>query len=333
MRLIPLSKYRVGCAAGALVFAVISLAGPQAGGATAAVPQLRVALIAPSARNDHAFTQSMYAALTSLKHGSHFKLTVSENQFVVEEAAQLMRTYAADGYSLIVVHGSQYGDALREIAREYPKVSFAWGTSSTTLGLPNVYAYSAASNQGGYVQGYLAALVSKSKVIGEIGPVDVGDAKLYLDGFRAGALAAVPNAVVHAGYTGSFSDPSLMAKRADEYVKARADVLTGSSQAVVGAIAVCEDRDVAWFGTQWSQTALAPTQVVSSQVYDWTVVLKRILSRVRAGRLGGATYTITLKNGGEKIEFNPQYKLPAAVRAASQERISAIENGTVHVPR
>jgi basic membrane protein A len=315
-----------------LLLAIAGAAGLPAGSGAAAGP-LRVALIAPSARNDHAFTQSMYAALRSMARAYGFKLSVSENQFVVADAAQLIRGYAANGYGLIVVHGSQYGDALRKIAREYPRVSFAWGTSSTTLGLPNVYAYSAAANQGGYVQGYLAALLSSTKVIGEIGPVEVGDAKLYLDGFRAGARAAVRDVVVHSAYTGSFSDPSLMASRAHDYVEARADVLTGSSQAVLGAIAVCKDRNVAWFGTQSSQTDLAPMQVVSSQVYDWRVVLKKILTGVRAGRVGGAAYTITLKNGGEKIEFNPRYALQPGLRAAAQKQIAAIERGTVHVRR
>ena len=51
-------------------------------------------------------------------------------------------------------------------------------------------------------------------MLGEIGPIATGDAKLYVDGFKAGALAAITNATVHVSYTGSFSDPSLMSKQA-----------------------------------------------------------------------------------------------------------------------
>jgi basic membrane protein A len=275
----------------------------------------------------------MYAALRRLEPRYHFNLAVSENQFVVGEAGRLMRQYAQAGYGLIIAHGSQYGEAVRHLAAEYPGVSFAWGTATTNFGLRNVYAYSAASNQGGYVQGYMAALLSRTKVIGGIGPVQAGDAKLYIDGFKAGALAADPKVVVHAGYTGSFSDPSLMAARAEKYVKAHADMLTGSSQAVVGAIAVCRDRDVGWFATQWSQAPLAPGHVVSSQVYDWRVVLRKILNGVHGGRLGGATYSIRLKNGGEKIAFNPHYPLPKAVRSAATKIIARIKNGTITVPK
>ena len=127
-----------------------------------------------------------------LKSKYHFKLSVSENQFVVADAANIIRQYASQGYNLIIAHGSQYGSTIQQLAPQFPKVSFAWGTASSTFSQPNVYAYQATSNQGGYVQGYMAALLSKTKVIGEIGPIAVGDAKLYVDGFKAGALAATP---------------------------------------------------------------------------------------------------------------------------------------------
>ena len=321
-------------AAAALLAAMLLSAGltGSAAGTTRALPTLKVALVAPSAHNDLAFTQSMYAALKTLQAQYHFKLSVSENQFVVSDAANIIRQYAAQGYNLIIAHGSQYGGTIQQLAPKYPKVSFAWGTASSTFGLPNVYAYQAASNQGGYVQGFMASLLSKSHVIGEIGPIAVGDAKLYVDGFKAGAMAANPESDVVVSYTGSFSDPSLMSKQATVYLAQKADVLTGSSQSVVGAITVARTANVAWFGTQWTQASLAPQQVVSSQVYDWTGIVSKMLNGVQTGKLGGASYTINLKNGGEKIQLNPGYKLPATVKTQMQKVIAGIENGSIKVP-
>lgn len=311
------------------VFALPAAAAPTA--RTAAT--MRVALIAPSAHNDLAFTQSMYAALQHLKAKYHFKLSVSENQFVVADAANIMRQYAAEGYNLIIAHGSQYGGTIQQLAPNYPKVSFAWGTASSTFNLPNVYAYQANSNEGGYVQGYMAALLSKTKVIGEIGPIAVGDAKLYVDGFKAGALAAVPKATVRVSYTGSFSDTGLMSKQATNYLAAKVDVLTGSSQSVVGAITVAKAQNIPWFGTQWTQVSLAPKQVVSSQIYDWNGTLNKIFTGLKAGKLGGGSYTLSLKNGGEKIAFNPKFELPGTVRAAAQKVIAGIKKGSIKVPK
>jgi basic membrane lipoprotein Med (substrate-binding protein (PBP1-ABC) superfamily) len=320
----------------AVVMAFLVASGTLAGAATTSksvTPQLKVALIAPSAHNDLAFTQSMYSALKSLQTKYNFKLSVSENQFVVDDAANVMRQYAAQGYNLIIAHGSQYGGTIQQLAAKYPKVSFAWGTAASTFGLPNVYAYQAASNQGGYVQGYLGELISKTKVIGVIGPIAVGDSKLYVDGFQAGAMAANPDTAVHVSYTGSFSDPSLMSKQATQYLAQKADVLTGSSQSVVGAITVAKQNNVAWFGTQWSQASLAPKQVVSSQVYVWNGMLTNVLNGIQAGKLGGSSYTINLKNGGEKIQYNPGYALSASVKASVQKVITGIQNGSIKVPK
>jgi basic membrane lipoprotein Med (substrate-binding protein (PBP1-ABC) superfamily) len=314
-----------------------TLASAGSSTTTPAMMTLKVALIAPSATNDLAFTQSMYSALESLKSSDHLQIAVSANEFVVSDAANIMRQYAQEGYNLIIAHGSQYGSTVEQLAPQFPKVSFAWGTAGATFGLPNVFAYEASSNEGGYVQGYMAAMISKSKKLGIIGPIAVGDAKLYVDGFQAGAAAAA--AANHFSvsdtpvYTGSFSDDSLMATAAKTFVSDGADVLTGSSQSVVGAIGVVSADKLAWFSTQWSQATLAPHNVVSSQVYNWVPVLTQIITAIRSGKLGGATYVIGLGNGGEKIVFNPGYPLPAAVKAQATKLITAITDGTITVPQ
>jgi basic membrane lipoprotein Med (substrate-binding protein (PBP1-ABC) superfamily) len=292
----------------------------------------KVALITPSLRNDLAFSQSMYAAVQSLAGPMHLTVSVSDNLFNVTDAGNAMRQYASEGYNLIIAHGSQYGGTVQQLAPQFPKTSFAWGTAGVTFGLKNVFAYQASSQEGGYVEGYMAAKLSKTKVLGVIGPIDVGDAHLYVTGFKAGALAADPKATVHVSFTGSFSDDTLMATAAKSYVSEHADVLTGSSQSVVGAIGVAKHDNVAWFGTQWDQSSLAPSQVVACQVYDWTGVLRQMITAIRGGVLGGATYTITLGNAGEKIVYNPSYSLPASVKAAAQAVIAKINNGTITPP-
>ncbi len=57
-----------------------------------------------------------------------------------------------------------------------------------------------------------------------------------------------------------------------------------------------------------------------------------MITAIRGGVLGGATYTITLGNGGEKIVYNPSYPLPASVKTAGNKVISKIINGTITPP-
>jgi basic membrane protein A and related proteins len=336
--LLPRSAVLVLSAAVALAAAACGSSSPgtstssSSSSSSASASTLKVALIEPSLRNDMAFSQSMYAALQSLAGPMHLKVSVSDNLFNVTDAGNAMRQYASEGYNLIIAHGSQYGGTVQQLAPQFPKTSFAWGTAGVTYGLKNVFAYQANSQEGGYVQGYMAGLLSKTKTIGIIGPIDVGDAHLYVVGFKAGALAADSKATVHASFTGSFSDDTLMATAATSYASEHADVLTGSSQSVVGAIGVAKHDNLSWFGTQWNQSSLAPSEVVASQVYDWTGVLRQMITAIRGGVLGGATYTITLGNGGEKIAFNTSYPLPASVRAAASTVISKIISGSVTPP-
>ena len=87
---------------------------------SAAATTLKVALVAPSAVNDLAFTQSMVEALNSLKGKYNLEIAVSDNQFVVATAANVIQTYATQGFNLIIAHGSQYGSTIQQLAPKFP---------------------------------------------------------------------------------------------------------------------------------------------------------------------------------------------------------------------
>ena len=140
-------------------------------------------------------------------------------ELFVDDAAVALREWASSGdYDLVIAHGSQFGSVIEELAPEFPDVSFAWGTDVNTFDLPNVFAYTVAADQGGYVNGTLAALMSKSGILGVIGPIEVGDAKAYVDGFAAGAKATKPDITVNITYTGDFGNVQLATEAANALV-------------------------------------------------------------------------------------------------------------------
>jgi basic membrane lipoprotein Med (substrate-binding protein (PBP1-ABC) superfamily) len=295
----------------------------------------RVAVVMPSAINDLAFSQSMYDALISVQEEmggpEAFEIVYSENMFVVDDAAAAIRDYASQGFDLVIGHGSQYGSSLQEIAPDFPETSFAWGTTLDTFGQPNIFAYEAASQEGGYVNGVLAATLSTSKVIGIVGPIETGDAKLYVDGFKAGVAATSPEVQVNVNYIGSFSDVALASEAATTHISAGADVLTGTAQMVVGAIGKAEEAGALWFGTQSNQTSLAPSIVVASQVYHWEVMLKEMIGLIQEGTLGGQSFTANLANGGEVVELNAEYALPDDAKALAESTVQGIIDGTITI--
>jgi basic membrane lipoprotein Med (substrate-binding protein (PBP1-ABC) superfamily) len=267
----------------------------------------RVAVVAPSATNDLAFSQSMHDALAAIQADmgeDAFQFDFQDGTFIVDDAAVALREWAASGdYDLVIAHGSQFGSVVEELAAEFPEVSFAWGTDVNTFGMGNVYAYTAAADQGGFVNGVMAGLMTESGVIGVVGPIEVGDAKLYVDGFVAGVAATNPDVTVNVVYIQSFSDVPLATEAAETHIANGADILTGTAQMVVGPIAIAIENGARWFGTQASQAELSQGVGVAFQVYKWDVVLADIIANINAGVLGGESYTLTLANGGLVMEF------------------------------
>lgn len=319
---------------------VAGLAGVVfAGGGQEAAPAvddgaLRIAVVMPSATNDMAFSQSMWTALQTIQAEmggrSALQLSYSENMFVVPDAAGALRDYASQGYDIVIGHGSQYGSSIQDIAPDFPNTVFAWGTDVNTFGLENVYAYTAAAEQGGYVNGVLAAMMTRSGQVGVTGPVEVGDAKTYIDGFVNGVNQTDSSVRVSQSWTGSFSDVAAMTAAATTHIANGADALTGSSQSVVGSVGVARESDgVLWFGTQADQTDLAPELVVASQIYDWTGMLREIIANRQAGRMGGESYILTFANDGLKMAFNPNIDIPADAMEAALAAIEDIKAGRI----
>ena len=171
-------------------------------------------------------------------------------------------------------------------------------------------------------------MLSTADIIGVVGPVEAGDAKLYIDGFVAGVMATKPEAVVNISYTGSFGDTALAAEAANTHIKAGADVLTGSAQQVVGAIGIAAENGVFWLGTQSDQTPLAPEFVVANQIYDWKATVKDMIDLHNSGTLGNKVYVLTLTDGLE-LALSDNAALTDEIRAAADAAIAGIESGEI----
>lgn len=298
---------------------------------TGAQKPFRVALVVPLAINDMALDQSMYDSLLRLQDErgglGNFEIAYTEGMYAVDNATTKLREYASQGYDLVIAHGFQYGVAIQDIAPEFPNTSFAWGTGADTFGMPNVFAYQAASQEGGYVNGVIAATMSDSGILGVIGPIEIGDSKSYIDGFIAGAKSVNPNIILDVSYIGSFSDLGLSAETARTQIADGADALTGTSQMAAGAIDVAKANNVFWFGTQSNQIALAPNSVVSIQEYHWEVILGEMVNLITGGVLGGQTFEINLANGGEVMQYNSNFAIPSI----ANESVQGIIDGSITI--
>lgn len=296
--------------------------------------KIKIALVLPSTVDDMAWAQSMYEAVKKMQSESKggIELAISERMGKPVEAGAAIRQYASQGFDIIIAHGAQYQSVVKEIAPEFPKITFAYGTGFQTG--PNIFAYDPQAQEGAYVMGVLAAKMSKSKIVAIVGPVEAGDAIKYNKGFQLGVAAAGGDVKTRIAYTGSFNDIVKAGEIAKTHMDAGADFLTGSSQQAVGAIkAVAGKPGIYWLSTDMDQSKVAPDAVLASQVYNWEKVLTKILDLRKSGTLGGQHLTLSFADGMLELKYNPKLeaKIPAEAKAAVEKAKKDIAAGIVKI--
>lgn len=306
--------------------AVFASGASEASGAEAD-GQYKVALIIENTIDDRGWCQSMHdgilGAMEALPGKIHYEY--SERMTTVD-AESIARQYIADGFDLIIAHGSQYRNMVSDLAAEFPDVSFAFGTSSDIIA-DNVFTYMPESEETGYLSGLIAGLLTKTDNIGLVGPVDSGDAARYNRGFILGVEAVNPDAAVNVAYTGSFSDYVRSAELATTQILAGADVLTGSSQQAIGAMRACaEYDDVLWVGQDIAQfeTPEGQAKCVAASAYNYTAVVVGLIESLDEGVTGGVCIPMNFNNGGFIFEYNSSLSdvVTDEIRAAVDEAIS-----------
>ncbi len=296
--------------------------------------KIRLALILPSTIDDMAWSQSMYEGVMAVQKTmgeDKMEVAVSERLGNPVDAGAAIRQYADQGYNIIIAHGSQYQNVLEEIAPDYPDVSFAYGTGYEAH--DNIFAYDPQAQEGAYLQGMIAGMMTKSNIIGVVGPVEAGDAIKYNYGFQQGVEAVNPDAEVRIAYTGSFGDIAKAAELAKAHMDAGADFLTGTAQQVVGAInAAKEHGGVYWLSNDMDQSSLAPETVLSAQVYHWEKVVQQIIDAHQKGE-GGKHIVLSFANGALELVYNPKLEnqIPQEVKDAVEAAKQKIIDGSLTV--
>ena len=115
---------------------------------------------------------------------------------------------------LIIMSEGNLGEKLLEIAPDYPDKKFVifdnpFDFEACPECKANVYAIQYAQNEGSYLVGYYAGLMSKSGIIGAVGGQDIPVIHDFMIGYTQGAVdAGVKEENVLIQYAASWSDPA-----------------------------------------------------------------------------------------------------------------------------
>lgn len=321
-----------------LLVAVALLLLPVLQAQAAPKAKVKVALIVESTVDDKGWCQAMHDAIGAVqkRHGAALVEYSYTEKMKPVDAGSAARQYAQKGYDIVVCHGAQYKNLVLEMAEEFPRTSFVFGTSAE-VGPRNVFTYMPQSEETGYLNGLIAGQVTKAGVVGLVGPVDGGDAARYNRGFVLGVKAVNAKADVKVAHTGSFGDFVKAGELAHTQVKAGADVLTGSAQQALGAlraVATYTDKPIWWVGQDVAQLSIPEgSRVVAASSYDYSAVIEALIAKRDAGVLGGENLPLNFANGGFVFQWNEKVGpvLTKEVRAKVEAALASLKAGKLPI--
>ncbi|OPH56613.1 BMP family ABC transporter substrate-binding protein [Paenibacillus ferrarius] len=247
-----------------------------------------------------------------------------------------LESLASSGkYDVIVLGTSQMTDIIKDVAKRYEKQKFIFFDEAIT-GLPNVYSMTYSQNEGSFMAGAFAALVTTStelkganpeKVIGFIGGMDIPIINDFKAGYEQGAKYVDPAISVVASYVGDFANaPKGKELALAQYNSQKVDIAFNvAGGAGLGLLEAGNSLGKYSIGVDSNQNGLYPGSVLTSMVKSIDNSVLRALTLFSQDRLGfGKNEVLGIKEGGVGLAKDDLYN--KNVPKAIQDKIMQIED-------
>ncbi len=244
--------------------------------------------------------------------------------------------------ALAVGVGFMLEDAVAAEARAHPEQHYMLidspilDSAGKTMALPNVASVTFREQEGSYLVGALAGLVTKTGQVAFVGGMQVPLIQRFEAGFRAGLAATNPAAAARLAveYTGSFDDSSAGKRVAQALYGRGVDVLFQAAGADgLGAIEAAKEAGKWIIGVDSDQSQLAPASVLTSMVKHVDYAVYLAARDVSAGKFDPGNRELGLAEGGiglapVRVDFPGRAEALARVESLRQ----AIVAGRISVP-
>jgi basic membrane protein A len=292
-------------------------------------------------RGDKSFNDAAYAGLERAQRDLGIEFTTLETGEGADREAAL-RQVAAGGSQLVFGVGFLFSDDIRRLAEEFPDVKFACVDYTVQEGEvlpPNLVALKFREEEGSYLVGALAGLLSQSKTVGFVGGMEIPLIKKFEAGYRAGVEKAAPGTrviVKYAGTTGSaFKDPTKGKELAlSEYQQGADIIFHASGSTGLGVFEAAREMKRLAIGVDSDQWDEAPGVVVTSMVKRVDNAVYDCIREVSAGNWSGGVQVFGLAEDGVGWVDDARNRnmIPDHVRAAVDTLEAQIISGAIAVP-
>ena len=333
---------------GLLVIGSIFLAACGAAG-TADDGTTKIVYVITGTLGDKSFIDSAHRGLTKAAEEfgyEYIALEAGSDPAKWEPAFQ--DTVQDSSVDYVIVGSNDLMEMLNEAAVDHPEKGFiifdnVVDFDDACAGCDNVYAVQYAQNEGSFVVGYYAGLMSETGMIGAVGGQELPVIEDFFVGYVQGAgIAGIPEENVLLQYAGAWNDPAKGKELALTMYQQGADIVfqvaggTGvgifqaAEEAGKWALGVDSDQAMIIEETDPDQAAV----ILTSMLKNVDNSLYRAFSLIESDELAwGTNELLGIAEGGVGVAYNKFFDeyTPDDVKAKILEVEEKVKNGEIEV--
>ena len=292
-------------------------------------------------RGDKSFNDAAYAGLERAKNELGVRFSTLETSEGSDREAQLRQLAEGDAKIVFAV-GFLFTDDVRALAKEFPDRKFGcidYTVDPKDTIPPNLVALKFREEEGSFLVGALAGLLTKTGKVGFVGGMEIPLIRKFQAGYVAGVKAVNPGAQVmvkYAGTTGAaFKDPTKGKELALAEYHGGADIIFHASGSTgLGVFEAARELKKLAIGVDSDQYDEAPGVVLTSMVKRVDTAVFDTIRELKDGHWRGGVRDFGLAERGVSWVYDDRNKalVPDAVKARVDSLQALIVAGTLHVP-
>src|SRR5271157_1272340 len=284
---------------------------------------------------DKSFNEGVYNGATKFKKDTGVDFRDYELQSAAQRE-QVLRKFAKEGYSPVIMPGFSWATALGKIADEFPNTQFA--IVDAVVDKPNVQSMVFKAEEGSFLVGVIAAKTSKTGKVGFVGGMDIPLISAFGCGYAQGVKYVNDKDEVFANMTGTdfhaWTDPVKGGELAKSQMDRGADIVYAAAGATgQGVLKAAADAGKLGIGVDSDQDNLFPGKVLTSMLKHVDVATYKSFMDAKNGTWKPGLQLLGLKEGGVDYaidEWNKSVLTPEAKAAADAAKADII-SGKIQV--
>jgi len=238
------------------------------GGQPAFAGALKIGFVYDGPIGDHGWTYQHDRGRLAIEKefGSQVETMYVEKVAEGPDAERAITRLARQGANLIFTTSFGFMEPTLKVAKKFPKVMFEHATGYKQS--ENVATYSARFYEGRYVNGQIAARMSKSGVAGYIASFPIPEVVRGINAFMLGAQSINTDFKVKVVWVSSWFDPGKEADAAKVLIGQGADIITQHTDSTA-PLQIASEKGALGFGQASDMKKFAPKTQLTAIVNNW----------------------------------------------------------------